>query len=150
MMVYRIAKAPYHEDMEGTGAKMFGSRWNRQGVAVLYTAAHISLSVLEMIVHVDDLQQVEGLHLLALEIPDSLQLAEVRLSKLKKNWFDDVDYTQWMGTRFATDNQCVGLIVPSVVVPQERNVILNPDHKDFKKVKLLSNEKIVFDKRLIS
>jgi RES domain-containing protein len=150
MIVYRIAKEPHDEDMEGTGAKLFGGRWNRQGVAVLYTAAHISLSVLEMIVHVDDLQQVEGLHLLTLDIPDSLQMAEVRLAKLKKNWVDDVDYTQWMGTRFANDNQCVCLIVPSVVVPQEANFILNPAHKDFKKVKVVSNEKIQFDKRLIS
>ena len=148
MIIYRLATEMYKDDLSGTGAKMFGGRWNSAGVPVLYTTENISLAVLEILVRTDIHFIPPSYHLIKIEIPDAIEAFAITIAKLKKDWKDDVGYTQWMGDEFIKSNNMLLLKVPSAVVDQENNYIINPEHGDFKKVKIAAIKKLQFDKRL--
>ena len=148
MIVYRLATETYKTDLSGNGAKLFGGRWNSVGIPVIYTTENISLAVLEILVRADLYTIPLTYHLINIEIPESIQPLIITSAKLKTVWKDDIGYTQWMGDEFMKSNDSLFLKVPSAVVDQENNFILNPKHADFKKVKIVAIKKIMFDKRL--
>lgn len=148
MIIYRLATEIYKEDLSGNGAKLFGGRWNSVGLPVLYTTENISLSVLEILVRTDMQSIPLNYHLIKIEIPDSIQPLSITINKLKIEWKDDLEYTQWMGDEFIKSNKLLALKVPSAVVDQENNYIVNPEHTDFRKVKIIAVKKFRFDKRL--
>ena len=148
MIVYRIANEPFNEDLSGEGAAMYGGRWNSMGVKMIYTAQSISLTILEALVHlrIDILPPAQ--FLLSIEVPDK-EIAVVSLEKIKPGWASEVEYTQWIGDQFIASGKSLLLQVPSVIIPQEKNILINPLHKEFKKVKLISTELFRLDQRLI-
>ncbi len=148
MIVYRIANSLYKDDISGMGAKIKGARWNQQGFNMLYTAENISLSTLELLVHIGLPYIKSNFHLLTIFIPDDGSLREINVSKLKKNWLEDEDYTAFMGTEFLKNNINLTLKVPSAIVNEESNFLINPYHPDFKKVKIKKSNPYIFDKRL--
>lgn len=148
MIVYRITNSLYKDDISGTGAKIKGARWNMPGSSMLYTAESISLSVLELLVHIG-LQDIQNFyHLLAIAIPDNIVVTEINLNKLKKNWLEDEDYTAFMGTEFLKTNESLVLKVPSAIINEEYNLLVNPYHPDFKKIKIKRSNPFIFDQRL--
>ncbi len=148
MMVYRIIHALYKDDLSGTGAKLYGARWNQPGSPMLYTAQHISLSVLEMLVHINWEDISNRFQLLSIFLPDDAPMGTVEARKLKANWQDDPDYSAYMGTAFIKSGDLLTLRVPSAVIPEEYNYLINPMHPDFKKVKIKKSTAFIFDKRL--
>lgn len=148
MIIYRLATEMYKDDLSGTGAKLYGGRWNSVGLPVVYTTENISLAVLEILVRTDMQSIPLTYHLIKIDIPDSIQLLSITTGKLKKEWKDDPGYTQWMGDEFIKSNKLLLLKVPSAVVDEENNYIVNPEHSDFKKVKIIAVKKFQFDKRL--
>lgn len=149
MIVYRFSNINYKDDISGTGAKMYGGRWNEPGVAALYSSSTISLSLLEVLVNAQTLKELKSLALLKLEIPKSLVSSVQKLTTLKKNWYEDFDYTRWIGTEFCKAGNNLLLEYPSAVVHEEMNYLINPEHKEFKKVKILSSNDFYFDDRLV-
>ena len=149
MIVYRITNEKYKDDVSGNGAAMYGSRWNSKGVPVLYTSQFISLCILESLVHLRKKEIPPTQYLLRIEIPDSKEITEISYKKIKENWQQEFEYTQWIGDQFIQNNQALVLKVPSVVVPRENNFLLNPLHAGFKKVKIISSELLELDKRLM-
>lgn len=148
MIVYRLATAQYKDDLSGTGAKLFGGRWNSAGVPVLYSTENISLAVLEILVRADKHTIPDFYHLIKINIPGTPNTIAITNEKLKKGWRDDVGYTQWMGDEFLKSNEGLLLKVPSAIVDQENNYLLNTNHKDFQKVKIQQTSVFNFDKRL--
>lgn len=148
MIVYRICKAAYKDDLSGTGAKLFGSRWNQAGYPMLYTAEHISLAALEMLVHLNLDEVPVSFCLLLIKIPDNASVTELKNEKLKKAWEDDDNYTSWIGTTFIQEQSSLCMKVPSAVIGEEHNYLLNPLHADFKKVHIQETRPFNFDKRL--
>jgi len=148
MIIYRLATEKYKDDLSGTGSKIFGGRWNSKGTAAVYSTENISLAVLEILVRVDKNIIPPSYHLIRLEIPDQLTVTTIQLNKLKKDWKDDLDYTQWMGTEFIRSQKSILLKIPSAIVEEEHNYIINPSHPDFKKVKIKASAKFRFDDRL--
>ena len=148
MIVYRITNSKYKDDISGSGAKITGARWNLPGSSMLYTAENISLSTLELLVHIgfNDIQNFY--HLLTIFIPDDAAIKEISSAKLKTNWQEDEDYTAFMGTDFINSNQSLILKVPSAIITEEHNYLVNPDHPDFKKIKIKRSKQFIFDKRL--
>lgn len=148
MTIYRLSIEQYKDDLSGTGAKLFGGRWNTAGIPVLYTTENISLAVLEILVRTTiDLIPLHY-YLLKLELPDNLGITIINKSKLKKEWKNDVSYTQWMGSEFLRSGKSVALKIPSAIIDEEHNFILNTEHTEFKKIKITSSKKFSFDKRL--
>ncbi|RYF91686.1 MAG: RES domain-containing protein [Chitinophagaceae bacterium] len=147
MIVYRLATEQFVDDLSGTGAKLFGGRWNNVGIPVLYTTENISLALLEILVRADKTLLPPAYMLLKLELPVQAGTSTIYFNKLKKNWKDDVEYTQFIGSSFASSGDDLILKVPSAIVEVENNFVINPHHKDFKKVKIKSISKFQLDKR---
>ncbi|MEO6453097.1 MAG: RES family NAD+ phosphorylase [Ginsengibacter sp.] len=149
MIIYRISNEEFKDDISGNGAGINGSRWNSAGTRVLYTSEFISLCILESLVHLRQNYIPGYQYLLHIEIPDSTEAPEILLKKIKKNWTSEILYTQWIGDEFIKNNKSLMLKVPSAVVPEEHNFLINPLHADFKKVKIISSELLNLDKRLL-
>ena len=130
MIVYRISNELYKDDISGNGAAINGSRLNSKNVKMLYTGEYISLCILESLVHLRKVDIPQNQYLLTIQIPDA-EPQDILSSKLKDNWQLHVNYTQWIGDQFISGNQNLVLKVPSVVVWQEHNFLINPLHKDF-------------------
>jgi RES domain-containing protein len=149
MILFRIADKKYKDDLSGTGAKLIGGRWNSPGLPALYTSEHASLAALEIIVHVNKPEKFQNLFLLAVELPDSAETAVIDEEKLKKNWQNEFEYTRFIGNSFLKANGSLLLSVPSVLLPFENNIIINPTHGDFKKLKITYSKPIDFDNRFL-
>jgi RES domain-containing protein len=148
MIVYRLAIEIYKDDLSGEGAKLYGGRWNSVGVPALYTTENISLAALEILVRTDKHLIPLSYYLIRIEIPGSIEPFQIEAVKLKKQWKDDIAYTRWMGDEFLKANDLLFVKVPSAIIEEENNYILNPLHSDFKKIKIKSVYSFRFDKRL--
>ena len=148
MIVYRLSSGEFKNDLSGTGAKLFGGRWNSTGLKALYTTEHISLAVLEILVHVKSYRQPTDYHLITIEIPETAEIITIDHDKLKRNWKDDLTHGQYIGDEFLIANQSLVLKVPSAIVEQENNFLINPAHPDAEKIKIRSSKIFMFDKRL--
>ncbi len=148
MIVYRLTSGDHIKDLSGTGAKLYGGRWNSIGLHAIYSTENISLAILEVLVHVKKYKRPLDYHLLSISIPDSIKPALISTEKLKKTWKDDPAYSQFMGDEFLKTKQSLILKVPSAIVEQENNFIINPSHADATKIKIVSTKLFEFDKRL--
>jgi RES domain-containing protein len=148
MIVYRFSHQDYVTDISGTGARLKGGRWNLQGTPVVYTSEHISLAVLEIIANAVSLSQLASVQLAEIVIPDDVKPKEIRLTELKSKWWDDIDYSQWLGTEILHSNESLLIRCPSSIIHTEHNYLVNPNHKDFKKVKVRRVNNFYFDPRL--
>lgn len=148
MIVFRITNEAFKNDISGNGAALFGSRWNSKGNYLLYTSESISLSILESLVHLKRKEIPPNQYLLHIELPDEKEVSEISYKKIKKDWHKELEYTRWIGDQFLKNKKNLFLKVPSVIVPQESNILLNPLHKEFKKVKIIAMELLELDKRL--
>ena len=148
MTVYRFSKTIYANDISGTGAKMYGGRWNPAGIPILYTSEHIALGLLEVLANAGTLEDLQSLKLAELELPLNPVIEEIKLINLKKDWWNDFDYTQWLGAEIFKNSGCLAAKCPSAIVEKQSNYIINPAHADFKKVKLKIITDFRFDERL--
>jgi RES domain-containing protein len=148
MILYRFANKQFSDDLTGTGAKLYGGRWNHKGLAALYTSSSISLSLLEILVNALSLEHLQSLSLMKIEVPAGLETSVRTLKQLKAQWFDDVEYSRFIGSEFLQNRNFLMLQCPSSVVMEEYNFVLNPLHADYHKVKLVSAVEYQFDKRL--
>jgi RES domain-containing protein len=148
MIVYRISNIEFSNDISGTGAKINGSRWNSKGFPVLYTSQFISLAVLEMLVNTNFKDYAIALDLMYINLPDAQSIVNIDLKHLKNNWKDDFEYTRYMGDEFFKQKESLILKVPSSVIQEEYNYLVNPLHGDFKKIKLVKTKSFWPDERL--
>lgn len=127
MVLYRLAKKPYVKDLSGTGAQLYGGRWNPQGMACLYTSMHVSLALLERFVHAQGTDDMGGLMLLELWLDDGEGIVyHMDESRFEAGWAFDFEYSKWLGQQVLSDPDILAFSVPSVIVPNERNVVVNP------------------------
>ncbi len=150
MLVYRIAKQEFIKDLTGIGAKTVGGRWNRKGEALLYTSTSVSLSVLEVLAHIPTAYFPDTMAMATIEVPDNL-ISAIRIEQLQENWnkIPAPSSLQNITSQWVTEGKYLGFKVPSIIVPKEHNLLINPLHSDFKNVKLINVEPFSFDTRLI-
>ncbi|GAA0727846.1 RES family NAD+ phosphorylase [Aquimarina litoralis] len=150
MLVYRIAKQKYIRDLTGIGAKTVGGRWNPKGVAVLYTSTSSSLSVLEVLAHLPAAYFPDNMALATIEVPNEL-ISTIDIKELPKDWNKIPPSTgiQHFAMNWISENKYLGLKVPSIIVPREQNLLINPLHPNFDLVKLIEIEPFDFDSRLL-
>ena len=148
---WRLDKAKHaREAFTGDGARRVSGRWHRQGVPVVYVSESIALSVLEKFVHLG----FDGSHIkfvyFNIEIPDSVTVEKLRTADLPDDWtaMPPGDSTKEIGSRWAREAKSAVLRVPSVLVPKSWNYLLNPAHRDFKKIRISDPMPFVFDARM--
>jgi len=149
-VLYRISRTKYAKDLSGEGARLAGGRWNHKGTPMIYTAASRSLAALEALVHMSQADFLIKRKIVLIEIPETIVPQTIDKSALPKNWrrypppFKLAD----IGTQWAVSMKNLLLQVPSAVVPDEFNILINPAHPDMKHVTVAEIEDFNFDKRL--
>jgi RES domain-containing protein len=150
MEVFRLSKAQYASDLTGTGAKLAGGRWNKAGVAVLYTSSSRALATVEVLVHVPAFYIPLDYVLSILWIPDnSIQVLDTKVLPLNWQELTPAHDLQKLSNEWLNAQTHLVLRVPSAVVQGEYNYLVNPYHIDFPQVKLLHQEPYRFDSRLL-
>ena len=151
MRVWRlIARRHAATAFSGIGNKKVGSRWVPEGELAVYTSEHASTAVLENLVHMDPSHFRDNYILIAADIPDDLAMDVVSVESLEPDWqsrYED-DTLQQVGKDWIERGESAVLSVPSALMPQERNLILNPLHPDFTKIIIHEPVDFTFDKRL--
>jgi len=151
---WRIAKtADIRKAFSGEGARLYGGRWNNKGTPVVYAAATRSLAMLEILVHVRNAQQtVPPIPYMLFPVSfDDRLIEELPPSSLPPDWdFEPpTDSTRSIGDAWVSNASSPVLSVPSVLVPEERNYILNPGHDLFAQIQLGLPVPCRFDPRLL-
>jgi RES domain-containing protein len=152
VQVWRLTTRKYAATaFSGIGNRRVGSRWVPEGRLAIYTSENLSTAVLETLVHIDPNHFRDNFVCIKAEVPDNITMDEVSLADLPDDWqrrFEDSELQQ-VGAQWIDRGSSAVLIVPSAVVPQERNVIINPQHEDFGKIVLSPAEPYLFDTRLL-
>jgi RES domain-containing protein len=149
---WRITQKHYAEKaFTGLGAWLEGARWNPKGIYMVYTAESISLAAFEMLVH---LPQEALLYNLYARIPiefDTKRIISLKRSNLPANWKDNPppETTQKIGLDWVKGQKSLVLKIPSSIIPDEYNYLINPLHPDFNKIKIGQADSFYFDERII-
>ena len=150
MRVWRIASGKY-ASFDGEGARLAGGRWNLRGTPLVYTSGSLALSVLEYTVNVDSGLAPSGLVSIEAEIPDAVKITRWRVSDLPANWsaYPPPETLAMRGTEWAESGSVAVLAVPSAVVPDETNFLINPRHPDFRRIVIRTTKPFRLDPRLL-
>ncbi len=151
MDVFRIAKTRRIRDLTGEGPRLYGGRWNASGTAVIYTAGSRSLASLEYLVHVPMPYEPLDLSIATISLPDDCTAEAVDIDELPKGWRDHPApaVLAEIGTDWVRRGESLVLWVPSVLVPDESNIIINPAHPEMAGVGVKDVRSYAFDERLV-
>lgn len=148
--VYRILRESYSKKpLDGEGAYRFGGRWSSPGIRLAYTAEHLSLAMVEYFVHIDADDLPKDLVLVTAEIPDGVSRTSISAKQLPANWRQSpapAELAQ-IGDGFVREGSAAILIVPSALAPAESNWLINPQHPEFSRVRVLPPESFRYDPR---
>lgn len=149
MKIWRLCRKK-HAAFDGEGARAAGGRWNRRGTAVVYTSATLSLAVLEYFVNLPVAAAPPDLVAVSAELPADIPMSSLDASDLPRGWrkYPALDALADLGTRWVEEGKTAILAVPSAVVPQERNYLLNPAHQRFREIWPGKPEPLSLDSRM--
>lgn len=153
MRVFRVERKKYlNSTLKGIGAALAeGYRWNSLNTCLVYTAESRALATLEVSVHLDLSEDLPtDRYYIEIEIPDDIQILEVEVGDLPANWDSrpPILETQYIGDDFVKNSNAAVLKVPSCIIPQENNYLINPNHPDSSRIKVISVVPLVFDSRM--
>ena len=150
MIVYRITTEKYSKKLSASGA---ANRWNEEGQFVIYTAFSRSLASLEMVVHRASIRPRINYKVVVINIDvQKSQIKKIDEEQLPESWRSVAAYSalQSIGSQWYIQNKKLVLEIPSAVVPQESNYIINTKHEMFdSKVRVVSVEDFFWDRRLL-
>jgi RES domain-containing protein len=151
MIVYRISSARYAKDLTGEGARLYGGRWNHRLTACVYTSASRALAVLEYTVNITTDDIPRALSIVSIDIPDE-KIFEITAPILPGNWKEAPApaSTKDFGTSLLKKVHFPVIKMPSAIIPQEFNFILNPLHPDSKGFVIADIQDFVYDLRIKS
>ena len=152
MIVYRITKKE-HPPLDGNGGLYGPGRWHKKGNPVIYASEHASLAAWEKIVHISSFANLpDNLQLLKIEIPDDIVIQTASESVPISGWdsFPFCSETVNYGTEFLRTKAFLALRVPSAIIKEENNIILNPLHPDINRCIVISSVPFEFDDRIFS
>lgn len=150
MRFWRICRHRYAADAAtGDGARLYAGRWNSRGVRVVYASTSLALAAVETFVNLEpnlqprDLVSIEG------EISEQLEIGRLDQKALPLDWHKTRDESlRRFGDEWIRAGQTIALLVPSAAIGSEWNVLLNPAHPDFQKVKFGEPVPFHFDARM--
>jgi RES domain-containing protein len=150
MLVFRISKAKYAKKLEASGV---ANRWNKAGQFVIYASGSRALATLELVVHRSAIIQSESYKVMVIDIPIAKpeMVLEIKQSELPSNWNTLQSYPrlQEIGSKWYENKASLILKVPSAMIPQEHNFVINTAHDSFKtQIKLIDLEDFFWDGRL--
>jgi RES domain-containing protein len=151
MIVWRLTAQGRRDDaFSGEGAFRNAGRWHRAGTHLVYAASRLSLAALEQLVRFSARDATRSFFAYRAEIPDPL--IERNAEPLPKDWraVAQPPELQKIGSAWVASRRTLALLVPSAVIPEEDNVLLNPLHPQFGQVRIENPSPFRFDQRLVS
>lgn len=153
MKVFRIEREKYLETtLKGIGAALTeGYRWNSLNTYLVYTAESRALATLEVSVHLDLSEDLPtDRYYVEIDIPDDITIFELKIEDLPDGWNSKppILETQYIGDDFVKEKSAAVLKVPSSIVQQEFNYLINPNHPDAERIAVISASPFIFDSRL--
>lgn len=150
MEVYRLSRQKFADNLSGKGAALKGARWNSVGVEMIYTAANRSLAMAEVAVHFTLATLPDDYVMMAVFIPDNISIEKLTVRDLPADWnmFPHPTSTQLIGDKFVADNKYCVLQIPSAVTLGDFNFLINPNHAEFNRIKIVDTVNFPFDKRI--
>lgn len=150
MEVYRLSRKKFANTLSRKGAALKGARWNSVGVELIYTAANRSLAMAEVAVHFTLATLPDDYVMMTIFVPDDIALFKLNISDLPTNWniFPHPASTQSIGDQFVAENKYCVLQIPSVVTFGDFNLLIDPNHTDFSKIKIIETTNFPFNRRI--
>ncbi len=148
MRAYRLVGTRFPDGLSPEGARLNGGRWNSKGVPVLYCATSESLAMLELRVHAPHPYPRDRLRFV-IEVPDDA-VHEVPVTALPRGWntLPPSPASKRFGDEWVAAGSSLGLLVPSIIAPEERNLLMKPAHARFSEVRVLKKSRVHMDMRL--
>ena len=149
--VYRICRRRYAA-FDGEGARRQSGRWNHDGVPIVYTAGSLALAALEVLAQTDARLLPSDLVYIEAEIPVAAKIARLTPQDMPADWQLNPapSSTKDLGQQWVQAAKTAVLAVPSTLVPIETNYLLNPAHRDFKKIRIHPPMQFLYDPRLFT
>ena len=149
MVLYRICNCKHADDVSGTGAKLFGGRWNSVGVPMHYMAATRALAALEVLANKSTMPNALNLCLTVFEVPEG-HMETLKVQDLPKNWrqYPSDDPIKKIGDDFVKRQKALLLAVPSAIIADEYNYLMNVQHPLAASLKIIEIKPFTFDERL--
>ena len=150
IQLFQISTSEHINVITGTGARIYGGRWNHTGYPVVYTSGSRSLAALEFLVHALMALAPENLSIVEINIQKNIERESINKSQLPSNWrnYPAPEQLANIGTNWIKSKSSLLLDIPSAVVKKEVNTLINPLHPDIKFVDLTNIEMFSFDSRL--
>jgi RES domain-containing protein len=149
--VYRVLRKSYaRSPLDGEGSYLYGGRWSSPGTRLAYTSEHQSLAMLEYFVHLDADDAPHDLVLVTAGLPDDLGAKNIAVDDLPSSWRRSPAPAELarIGDEFAAEAKYCALVLPSALAPHENNWLLNPQHRDFRRVVVHGVEPLSYDPRM--
>ncbi|MDB5275447.1 MAG: hypothetical protein JWR61_402 [Ferruginibacter sp.] len=149
MILFRVGKTKYSKDLTGEGARLHGGRWNHIGTSCIYTSENRALAVLEYTVNVNIDDVPRSLSITTFEVPD-VSIHELTIAELPGNWIESPSPTSTkdFGTILLNSVKTPIIKIPSAIIQQEYNFLLNPIHLESKNFKILDVKDFIYDVRI--
>ncbi len=150
MRVWRLARRAF-QDLDGEGARQAGGRWNSEGIPVVYASTTLALAALEYLVHIEIADAPGDLMAMEIQVPDDAPVEEIAVADLPRGWNREKGNPACVeiGDRWVAEGRALALRVPSAIVPEEVNCLLNPAHPDADRVEVIQVREFAFDPRLL-
>jgi RES domain-containing protein len=146
VILWRVSN---YQTLDGVGGLYVSGRWHTKGHSVVYCTLNPSTALLETLVHmeIDSEDRPERFQVLRIEGSDSLSIEKVEAGSLSPDWVEDLSATQAIGDRWLTETRSLLLQVPSVLVPETWNVLVNPQHIEASLLKITAMYEHAFEAR---
>jgi RES domain-containing protein len=150
MEVFRLSSSRWSKTLSGKGAALKGARWNSPGTEIIYTSSNRSLAMAEVAVHFTLATLPDDYIMTTIFIPDDVSFKAIQEKNLPKDWnsFPYGSTTQSFGDEFINQNKYCILKIPSAVTRGDFNILINPAHPEFKKIRIIQTEPFPYDLRI--
>lgn len=148
MILWRVSK---HATLDGAGSLLVAGRWHGKGHRVVYCSQNPSTCLLEALVHIEiDAEDLpEHFQMLQIKVSRRVAVERIAASSLPRGWQQDIAVTRAIGDKWLDSNRSLLLEVPSVLVPETWNVLINPNHRQARFLKIVKTYRHPFDSRLL-
>jgi RES domain-containing protein len=152
MKIWRLCREVYAADaFTGEGSRLFGGRWNSRGVPMVYASTSLALAAIELFVHVEPQQMPTDLVAIQATLPEDETILRWEGDALPANWWsDELGPMRELGDAWMRSRQSLAVLVPSVPIRQEWNVLLNPQHPRMVEIQIGIPQPFTFDARMFA
>ena len=146
MKIYRLAKGNFAKDLTGEGSRLFGGRWNHIGIPCLYSSESRSLAILEYSVNIELYSIPRALSMVTIDVPED-KILEVEIPSMPGNWkaAPAPTETKNYGTGILSELKSMIIKIPSTIIEEEYNYLINPLHRDISNIKVINIVNFIYD-----